>query len=86
MYFMVNTTFINYLSSLDNLTDSLKVSAFTKHNYIQTDFTYFFASNYFSFYSINNTKDATILSSTDMTEKGKFLFARKAYQYGIIIA
>ena len=33
IYFMVNTAFVNYLDSLDNLTDSLKLPLLMKMNY-----------------------------------------------------
>ena len=42
MYFMVNTAFVNYLDSLDNLTDSLKFSNLENRTTFEKALSFFF--------------------------------------------
>ena len=79
MYIMVNTAFLNFLDSLDNLTVSLKSLILLNRTTYEQTLPISLILPEFDFYITNCTKDIKRLSLPILTEKGHFLFTRKAY-------
>ena len=84
MYFIVNTAFVNYLNSLDNLTASLKLPILINRSTFEQ--TLPLSLNLSKFNSELLTSSITLKDLVNQYHHKKEFFTRKAYQYRIINA